>query len=289
MVSSAGAPVDPQARSHFLDGLRGLALLGILIVNMAAFIGFGMNDEAGRAAAIASAFDDVAEVTMEWLFMGKFYSIFSLLFGIGFAIQLGRLEARGEGVGRYSRRLLVLFAIGLAHLLLLWIGDIVALYALMGMVLLLFRKASDRALLAWAVALWMLPVAWSIMIHLGGIDPSKPVYQAGMRALASVGIDPNSAPLPYYRDHNYLEQLAVHPPRCSFALATLSTRCASQRCWRCSLSACGSGVAPSTPIPPRIGRSCGGSRRSVLALAFRWPSPGPLSTWARRKLPRPSS
>jgi len=221
MASSAGVPVDPEGRSHLLDGLRGLALFGILIVNMAAFIGFGMNDEAGRAAAIGSAFDDFAEVTMEWLFTGKFYSIFSLLFGIGFAIQLGRLEALGEGVGRYVRRLVILFGIGLAHLMLLWLGDIVALYALMGLVLLLFRKVADRTLLYWAVGLWLLPIAWSAMIHLGGVDPSKPIYDAGLRALVLFGIDPQAGPLSYYRDHNYIQQLAVHPPEVFFRLGDL--------------------------------------------------------------------
>ena len=221
MAANSVAPVDPEGRSHFLDGLRGLALFGILIVNMAAFIGFGMNDEAGRAAAIGAALDDFAEVTMEWLFTGKFYSIFSLLFGIGFSIQLGRLEARGEGIGRYVRRLTILFGIGLAHLLLLWLGDIVALYAVMGLVLLLFRKASDRSLLLWAVALWLFPAAWSAMIHLGGVDPSKPIYDAGLRALALFGIDPEAGPLPYYRDHNYIQQLAVHPPELLFRLGDL--------------------------------------------------------------------
>ena len=221
MASSAGVPVDPEGRSHFLDGLRGLALFGILIVNMAAFIGFGMNDEAGRAAAIGSAFDEFAEVAMELLFTGKFYSIFSLLFGIGFAIQISRLEAQGEGIGRYVRRLVILFGIGLAHLLLLWLGDIVALYALMGFALLLFRKASDRSLLIWAVIFWLVPIAWSAMIHLGGVDPSKPIYDAGLRALAMFGIDPNAGPLPYYRDHNYIEQLAVHPPELLFRLGDL--------------------------------------------------------------------
>ena len=221
MAAHSVAPVEPEGRSHFLDGLRGLALFGILIVNMAGFIGFGMNDEAGRAAAIGSALDDLAELTMEWLFTGKFYSIFSLLFGIGFAIQLSRLEARGEGIRRYVRRLSILFGIGLAHLLLLWFGDIVALYALMGLVLLLFRKASDGSLLVWAVVLWLVPVFWSAMIHLAGVDPSKPIYDAGLRALALFGIDTETGPLPYYRDRNYIEQLAVHPPEMLFRLGDL--------------------------------------------------------------------
>ena len=211
-------PATPGERSHLLDGLRGLALLGILIVNMVGFIGFGMNDEAGRAAALGSALDDLSELLIEWLVTGKFYSIFSLLFGIGFAIQLTRLEARGEGVRRYLRRLAVLFLIGLAHLFLLWLGDIVALYALIGVVLLLFRNASDRTLLVTAVLLWLAPIAWSAMIHLGGVNLAEPLYGRGMAALTAAGIDPKSSALVYYRDTDYFEQLAVHGPEIWFRL-----------------------------------------------------------------------
>jgi uncharacterized protein len=221
MSAKTNAPVDPSERSHLLDGLRGLALFGILIANMVGFIGFGMMDEARRAATVLHAFDDFAELAIEWLVVGKFYSIFSLLFGIGFAIQIGRLGVRGEGVGRYARRLAILFGIGLAHLLLLWFGDIVALYALMGFVLLLFRNASDRRLLTWAVLLWLMPVAWSSMIHLAAINPAAPLFAQGMKALAMFGIDPNSDPLAYYRDTGFIGQLAVHPPEVLFRVGDL--------------------------------------------------------------------
>ena len=221
MAHPPSAPVDPGERSHLLDGLRGLALLGILIVNMVGFIGFGMNDEAGRAAALGAALDDVAELTIEWLMTGKFYSIFSLLFGIGFALQIERLEQRGEGVARYLRRLAVMLAIGLAHMLLLWFGDIVALYALMGFVLLLFRRTSDRALIAWAGALWLVPVAWSALIHLGGIDLAKPLYGLGMRTLTAAGIDVSIGPLAYYRDTGFAAQLAARPGEAFFRLGDL--------------------------------------------------------------------
>ena len=215
------SPAEPEERSHLLDGLRGLALLGILLVNMVGFIGFGMNDEAGRAAALGSAFDDLSELLIEWLFTGKFYSIFSLLFGIGFAIQLGRLEARGEGAGRYMRRLAVLFAIGLAHLLLLWFGDIVALYALMGAMLLLFRKASNRTLLLSAALLWLAPIGWSALIHLGGLNVAQWFYGQGMAALTALGIDTNVSPLVYYRETGFIGQLAVHPAEIWFRVGDL--------------------------------------------------------------------
>jgi uncharacterized protein len=214
--------VDPAERSHLLDGLRGLALLGILIVNLVGFIGFGFLDDAGRAKTIGHAFDDISELLIEWLAVGKFYSIFSLLFGIGFAIQIGRLEARGEGVSRYLRRLTILFLIGLAHLLLLWFGDILALYALMGAVLLLFRKRSDRALLLWAVTFWLAPIAWSAMIHLGGVNPAQPIFQQGMETLRAFGIDPETDPLVYYRDTGFIDQLAVHPADLLFRIGDLT-------------------------------------------------------------------
>ena len=85
------APITAGERFPLLDALRGWALFGILVANMVAFIGFSFLDDAQRTAAVGSALDDVAELLLEWLVVGKFYSIFSLLFGIGFAIQLGRL------------------------------------------------------------------------------------------------------------------------------------------------------------------------------------------------------
>lgn len=221
MADTAAAPVAPDERSHLLDGMRGLALLGILLVNMIGFIGFGMLDDAGRDKLIGSALNDISELLIGWLVTGKFYSIFSLLFGIGFAIQIERLQARGQGAGRYLRRLAVLFLIGLAHLLLLWFGDIVALYALMGMALLLFRTARDRTLLRWAVALWLVPIAWSALIHLGGVNPAQPIFDAGLRALVAIGIDPNISPLVYYRDTGFVGQLAVHPVEILFRLGDL--------------------------------------------------------------------
>ena len=220
-TSAAAGPIDSSERSTLLDALRGWALFGILVANMVAFVGFSFLDDAQREASLGHQLDDLAELLIEWLIVGKFYSIFSLLFGIGFAIQLGRLEARGEGVARYLRRLLILFLIGLAHIFLLWLGDIVALYALMGAVLLLFRKASARALIGWAIGLWTVPVAWSAMIHFGGVNPAAPIFGMGVQALTAAGIDVSVGPLPYYRDWNFVEALAQRPGEAFFRLGDL--------------------------------------------------------------------
>jgi uncharacterized protein len=122
-------PVAAAERVAMLDALRGFALFGILLANL---MGFVVGPRRSRCEPSISAPPWRARSSSCWngSVVGKFYSLFSLLFGIGFAIQLQRLDARGEGAARYVRRLVVLFAFGIAHMLLLWIGDILSLYAL---------------------------------------------------------------------------------------------------------------------------------------------------------------
>jgi uncharacterized protein len=109
--------------------------------------------------ATVSGIERAVHWLVRFLAEGKFYSLFSFLFGLGFAMQLMRGEERGASVGwLYVRRLLVLLAIGLTHAYLIWTGDILTLYALLGFVLILFRRAKPRTLLIWAVILILLPV-----------------------------------------------------------------------------------------------------------------------------------
>jgi uncharacterized protein len=219
---SRSVPLDSQARLLLLDSLRGWALLGILIANMMAFTGFYFIPDAEREAnMLLGRFDNAAELLIEWLVVGKFYALFSLLFGIGFAIQLRRLEQRGEGAGRYLRRLAVLFLIGLAHMLLLWMGDILALYALMGAVLLLFRQVSNRALLWWSAALWLVPILWSAAIHFAGFQPAAPFFQAAVRFITSVSDADLNNPLAHFASSDLVEHLRTHPGEMFFRLADL--------------------------------------------------------------------
>ena len=204
-----GVPIGAGERSTLLDALRGYALLGILIANMMGFIGYFFLEDEVRSTLTLARFDDLSRFLAEWLIVGKFYSIFSLLFGIGFAIQLGRLEQRGEGAGRYLRRLAILFVIGLLHILLLWYGDIVALYALMGAVLLLVRKVSDRALLWGALVCWLIPVVWSAAIHFGGMRPAEPIFATAIAALGMMGVT-EQQPLPIFQSADISLHLRAH-------------------------------------------------------------------------------
>lgn len=153
MVAATDAvPIAMHERLAHVDVLRGFALFGILLVNMALF----------KAPAIVQAvaptapnpLGQLAAQAINLFAEGKFFTLFSFLFGFGFATQLLRARQRGVPfVPRYTRRLLVLLLFGVAHATLLWYGDILVTYALFGFVLLLFRDLSPRTLLIWAIAL----------------------------------------------------------------------------------------------------------------------------------------
>jgi len=148
-VSDNLTPVQPSERIPIIDSLRGFALLGILLVNMGIFIHpiFAFLLPPDPATPLI---DRAAAWFIHFAAEGKFYALFSLLFGLGFAIQFIRAEERGRRiVPLYLRRLFVLLLIGMAHAFLVWTGDILILYAVLGFVLILFRKARPKTLLIW--------------------------------------------------------------------------------------------------------------------------------------------
>jgi len=145
---TAMQPIEKANRIHILDILRGFAVFGILAVNIGGFANPSFYP--GYVAPSMPWFDRLAETLMQFLAEGKFYTIFSFLFGLGFSVQLARASAKGQNLNSfYPRRLWVLFAFGLLHSLLFWIGDILRLYALLGFALLAFRNRSSRTLLFW--------------------------------------------------------------------------------------------------------------------------------------------
>jgi uncharacterized protein len=143
------APVGSGERIPALDILRGFALFGILLVN---FCGAGATGVPDR----------VANFFLMFFVSGKFYPLYSFLFGLGFGVMLLRAQARGTSVvPLYLRRLLILAAIGAVHYVLLWEGDILRFYAVLGVLLLLFRNSSPRTLLVAAFAALLVANFWS--------------------------------------------------------------------------------------------------------------------------------
>jgi uncharacterized protein len=140
-------PADAAERIPYLDILRGMSLFGILAGNMRAF-----SAPAAVYGHIAALFpgrlDAIVQSCIFILVQGKFVALFSLLFGMGFAIQMTRAEARGVSfMPLYLRRMLALGLFALIHGLLIWWGDILLTYTLCGTTLVLFRRASQRTLL----------------------------------------------------------------------------------------------------------------------------------------------
>lgn len=154
-TSSTLQPTQGRERIEFLDVLRGFAILGILVVN---FEGYGFSGLYGTQVSDRwpSLAQRLAESLITWFGTGKFNIIFTFLFGLGFALQLQRAEDRGQPISaRYSRRLIGLLLIGVAHKFFVWAGDILVTYALMGFVLLLFRGIRGKPLLACALLLYV--------------------------------------------------------------------------------------------------------------------------------------
>ena len=146
-----------RERIASLDVVRGVAVGGILLANVFVFFGLTFLNHA-RATALSHTTADHIAIFIEHVFVDqKFYSIFSLLFGIGFGIQLSR--GGDEALPRFRRRLRILLAIGAIHAFLIWAGDILMLYALLGFTLPWFARKSSKMLMRWVVILLALPTA----------------------------------------------------------------------------------------------------------------------------------
>ncbi|MCI4569382.1 DUF418 domain-containing protein [Lysobacter sp. CFH 32150] len=180
------APISARERIEVMDVLRGFALLGILLMNIEAFVGPVFEALGGVNPRFQGA-DRWVDTAIYVLVQGKFFTLFSLLFGMGFAVMLERANAAGAGgTALYARRLLALLGIGLVHAILIWSGDILLTYALIGFVLLLFfRRTPVSRLPKWGIALYLLPMlltwGWAIGVTMAQQDPQAAAeMQKGM-------------------------------------------------------------------------------------------------------------
>lgn len=178
-----------KQRYVILDALRGFALLGICLANFPEFSLYSFLS-AGEAAQLQTpGFDRVLRYLLYFFVDGKFYTIFSVLFGIGFSIILRNARAAGgTGMRFFYRRMLCLLVIGLMHLWLLWSGDILTLYALLGMLLPLWWRCSDRTLLRWAAFFLLLPIAVDAVVELACLRPAGWFHDKQWALCAGFGI-----------------------------------------------------------------------------------------------------
>ncbi|MCC5854833.1 MAG: DUF418 domain-containing protein [Idiomarina sp.] len=156
-MNATASPIHVSERIPYLDIIRGFALLGILIMNIEYF--------QRPMQAIMLGFDNTqvgADFAVGWFsytfVQGKFYTMFSLLFGMGFIIFLDRAKEKvGSPRWLFSRRILILAIFGMAHGFLIWSGDILLTYSVVGFVVLLFANRSAKSLLRWGIVLLIIP------------------------------------------------------------------------------------------------------------------------------------
>lgn len=157
MAIAPSQPTEPSQRLDLLDALRGFALAGVLLANLGGFSLYLFLPGEGKAALATAGVDRLLDPTLSALVSGKFLTLFSLLFGVGFALQMQRTAGDRAGRRRYLRRLGALFAIGLVHAYLFWWGDILRYYAVLGLLLLPLYGLPTRALVAIGAVLIVLP------------------------------------------------------------------------------------------------------------------------------------
>ncbi|MGH8084648.1 MAG: DUF418 domain-containing protein [Lysobacter sp.] len=175
------SPLTSSERLDNLDVLRGLALLGIALMNVEYFTAPLMDMSEGIAPG-ERGLDWLADAFVYVFVRGKFWTLFSLLFGMGFAVMLGRARAAGRDfVPLYLRRTFGLLLFGLAHAWLIWSGDILVSYALTALVLLLFfRDTPAERAWKWGAGIWAVLVG--VMLLFGA-----------MMAMGDGVTDPNAA------------------------------------------------------------------------------------------------
>ncbi|WP_211365673.1 DUF418 domain-containing protein [Pseudoxanthomonas suwonensis] len=179
MTATDLRPLAPGERNPTLDALRGTALLGILLMNMEGFNGPVLASGSGLDPSLAGA-DRVVDALVYFFVQGKFFTLFSLLFGMGFMVMSQRAEEAGRGfAGLYLRRMAVLLCIGLAHGVLVWSGDILLAYALLGMPLLLVRNAPPLWLALPGVLLFLAGPGM-VLLYALALAVSGPAMQAAI-------------------------------------------------------------------------------------------------------------
>ena len=160
---SPNSALAAEERIESIDAIRGVALFGVLIVNLLTIFRISIFEPYADTAPLGP--DWLVEHIVSFVLESKAFCLFSVLFGVGLAIQYERLMPSGRAHYWLVRRLIVLLALGLAHLLLLWNGDILTEYALAGLVVLPLLALPPPALLRIALALLALQVAGPLLLY----------------------------------------------------------------------------------------------------------------------------
>lgn len=183
--------IETKPRFEVIDVLRGFALLGVLLVHISGeFAGWSStySNPLSLKSLPSASLDSAVNFAMNLIFVGKARALFAFLFGVGFFFLLGKAQRLGHNINsRFTRRMFILFVIGVFHAYLLWSGDIFRIYAVCGLLLLLVYKLKPAKLLFWGIILTTVAPAVSTVLHnfLPYTSLSQPLKEAMYQGYAS--------------------------------------------------------------------------------------------------------
>ncbi len=210
-TAAAVAPTAPTQREPVLDVLRGFAMLGILLINIEYMRGSDVYLAFIGDTTPSGLIDRITQFGMGWLAAGKFVASFAILFGIGAALIAGRALRAGRSPRRLlARRYGLLIGFGLAHMVLLFPGDILFLYGLTGLVLLAFVHVRARTALWWAAGLLAVSTLFFVAATAGTAfapepDPDDPAVVANIELF----LDQQEQAVAAYTEGSYAEVIGV--------------------------------------------------------------------------------
>jgi uncharacterized protein len=181
--------IETSQRFDSLDILRGIALFGVLAVNLVTEFRVSIFAQFLTEPAERKIIDRAVTAFISYGLELKAFALFSFLFGVGMAMQFDRLSSTGRPFYWVVRRLLILLAFGFIHLLLIWNGDILTEYALAGLIVLPLLRASPQVMTLAATALFALylalpvlplPIRWPDAVWIANhVQQANQIYRFG--------------------------------------------------------------------------------------------------------------
>lgn len=158
-----------RPRQPLLDVFRGFAIFGIFVVNITIMHSVMMFQDAYYAQFQDSTSAFITKL-LQLFFYNKFFPIFSFLFGLGLSMQMqNRRREQSPYIGFFARRMLLLFLFGIAHIVFLWSGDVLHLYAILGLCCIFLIRLSRKVLIGMAVILLIFPFYNHLALWFAGL------------------------------------------------------------------------------------------------------------------------
>ena len=208
--TTESAPVQSSERADILDILRGFALLGIALANYGMLSYYKLLPPEVAASLPGASVDRWLNYFSTLFLEGKFYSLFSMLFGVGFAVIISRKDKSGKTrLGLFYRRLFILMLFGIVHSLLIWDGDILLFYGLVGMLLPLFTSFENKTTIIIAGVLLLSPLVFDTakILSNGKLNIATPVMHLGKDVDKQLGITEENVSAWLANNDSYMDQL----------------------------------------------------------------------------------